>query len=260
MLSADIVGATAYKSDRVGRESGGAAAWLAPFNSFFRDLPLVFMGKLAQAFFDADRIPEVAVWRVAGDEVVFIGEPISRMEALMLVEAFGNLTADFHGRLGKGWGLGLRGCAWLAPLGMANVEIEVPEISMGGSGATEPYREYLGPDVDSGFRLSKHGHPGEMILSPLLVASLMGPELDGRLAIRAEGEAPLKGLFGGEACPLLHGVAAADGDSAVLRPVLDRFSGVLVEKGLHPLRPADFPEGEGAEWKAGASLGLAPPP
>ncbi|MCF8481964.1 MAG: hypothetical protein K9H25_16185 [Rhodospirillum sp.] len=244
MMSADIVGATAYKSERVGRAQGGVEAWLPPFYGLFRDLPLVFMGKLAQAFFEADRIPEVAVWRVAGDEVVFIGEPTSRLETLMLVEAFGNLTSDFHGRLGSGWGLGLRGCVWLAPLGRDNVEIEVPEITMGGGGDAAPFKEYLGPDVDSGFRLSKHGHPGEMILSPLLVASLLGPELDGRLAIRVEGAAPLKGLFGGEACPLLHGMVAKTGDSAALMPVLDHFSRALVEKGQHPLTPAQFPERE----------------
>jgi hypothetical protein len=246
LLSADIVGATAYKNERMGQNLG-AEAWLPPFERFFRELPLVFMGKLAQAFLEAPTVPRVAVWRVAGDEIVFIGEPASRDEALALVEAFANLTADFHVRLRTGWGLGLRGCAWLAPLDRDNVEIAVPEITMGGMGEAgrmgeaTPFREYLGPDVDSGFRLCKHGSPGELILSPLLALSLLEAGLDRRLAVRVEGEAPLKGLYAGEACPLLHAVAAETEGNAALAPVLAAFSAAVAARGLRPLTPAIFP-------------------
>lgn len=207
-LSADVVGSTEFKARTVGE--GGQALWLEAFETLFRELPLIFIGKLAEYFLDEDDVPEGGVWKVMGDEVVFAVLPQSLPHAHRVAAAFCDAVASYDQRIAGRWPLRIRGCCWGAEMGERNRAVEIPEM-LGGS-EDRPYLDFLGPDIDIGFRLSGHSRPGELILSPNLAEAFARLEDQRGLRYHFVGEAPLKGVCGGEPFPLvlvsLEGVGA----------------------------------------------------
>ncbi|GGC08176.1 hypothetical protein GCM10011352_38150 [Marinobacterium zhoushanense] len=200
LLSADIAGSTEYKQAH--SNGGSTPEWLEPFVAFFREVPLVLMGKLALAFAEAEHIPELRVWRVAGDEIIFLAEPATAEEALGIVEAFVAMLSDYNARLDKHYNLHLRGGAWAAPLGTDNIGIEILEMHSAAA-ASGPYRDYLGPDVDSGFRLLKYAPHGHAVISLKLASALAAGDALGQLSLDHADDQPLRGLFGGKPYPVL---------------------------------------------------------
>lgn len=219
-MSADVVGSTSFKVQAQRERSD----WLEAFASLFRELPLVFMGEVARAFIEHDEVPETGVWKVMGDEVILLALPGSVEMAEGLTAAFCNTVRQCDARISQRWPLHLRGTCWAASLGQRNRRIEIPEMFGGRDGS--PYVDYLGPDVDTGFRLSAHSGHGEVIVSPNLLEPL-AVRGSGLLQFHPAGEASLKGVLQGQAMPLW--LASADGRSQ--RPatpaaeVADRLAG-----------------------------------
>ncbi len=200
-LSADIVGATAFKESTQVRDE--TPAWPAAFETFFRELPLVLMGQVAMAFSEADRVPELGVWKVIGDEMVFRALPRSAEEALLLTEAFYRSVIDYDSRVPERWPLRLRGCCWAARIGERNIEIEIPEMAGAGHTHGGTYVDYLGPDVDAGFRLIERVGVGHVIVS-LNLAEALAPVADhAGLRFHYVGEEVLKGVYRGRPYPML---------------------------------------------------------
>ncbi|MCB1553931.1 MAG: hypothetical protein KDJ14_09000 [Xanthomonadales bacterium] len=197
-MSADVVGSTAFK----GEHSDDAGVWLGAFATLFRELPLVFMGELGMAFLDSDTVPEAGVWKVMGDEVIFVTVPRSSEEAALATQAFVRTVREYDRRLAERWPLRIRGACWAAELGARNRQIDIPEMFGGTDG--QPYRDFLGPDIDTGFRLSAHSGHGEVILSPNL-AECIARQQQGAPAIRFHhfADKPLKGVIAGQPFPLI---------------------------------------------------------
>jgi hypothetical protein len=89
-----------------------------------------------------------------------------------------------------------------------NIELEIPEMA-GAEGGGCAYRDYLGPDVDTGFRLAKRADPGEVVVSLNAAAAVSCVE-PAPVAFTLKGQEPLKGLFSQLPYPLL--VAAVPED------------------------------------------------
>lgn len=197
-MSADVVGSTAFK----GRHSTDAGAWLEAFETLFKELPLVFIGELGMAFLEEEDMPEAGVWKVLGDEVIFITLPRSPREAMLATAAFARTVHAYDQRLSARWPLNIRGACWAAELGQRNRQIEIPEMFGGRNG--EPYRDFLGPDVDTGFRLSAHSGHGEVIVSPNLAEAIAGAQRgQARLRFHHIGDQVLKGVIAGVPFPLI---------------------------------------------------------
>ncbi len=206
-MSADVVGSTAFKTKAV--DEHGRAAWLEAFETLFRELPLIFIGKMAAHFFDADDLPESGVWKVMGDEVLFVALPTSLDDAQRVTAAFCEAVHDYDQRIHQRWPLRIRGCCWGAQIGDRNRKIEIPEMFGGTDG--RPYLDFLGPDIDLGFRLSSHSGPGETIVSPNLVESFAGADEQRGLRFHYLGEKALKGVCGGQPFPLVLASSEAIG-------------------------------------------------
>lgn len=197
-MSADVSGATDFKA-RAGRDS---SKWLEAFATLFRELPLIFIGQMAQAFMEEDDLPEAGVWKVLGDEVIFVALPEDAKQAALIATAFTATVSDYDQRLFERWPpLRLRGTCWAAELGDRNRMIEIPEMFGGHDG--KPYRDFLGPDVDTGFRLSAHAGRGEVIISPNLAESILATEHAASLSFDLFARKPLKGVIGGQPFPLI---------------------------------------------------------
>src|SRR3546814_20392328 len=67
-------------------------------------------------------------------------------------------------------GYGVKGCAWNVVLDGLNETIAIPEMASSGN---ESYEDIIGPDVDFGFVLAKHGRDGHTIVDAGL-AHLVG--------------------------------------------------------------------------------------
>lgn len=200
-MAADIAHSTAFKETRYG--TSDELGWLTPFETFFREMPLVLVGQLGQAFQDADELPEVQVWRVSGDEMVFVAEPRTADEASKLLIGFYRTVFNYHARFSERWPLGLRGCCWAARFPGRNIEVEIPEMGVAAREGGATYLEYLGPDVDSGFRIAGHADPGHVIVSLNLAESVARlPDQKG-LQFHFVGREVLKGVYAGRPYPLI---------------------------------------------------------
>ena len=200
-MSADMVGATAFKETAQRREE--TAVWLTAFETFFRELPLVLMGQVATAFSKADGVPELGVWKVIGDEMVFRALPRTAHEAHLLTEAFYRSVVDYDSRVSERWPLRLRGCCWAARFPERNIEIEIPEMAGAGHAADGTYVDYLGPDVDTGFRLIERVGGGQVMVSLNLAEALALGKDHGGLRVHHVGEEVLKGVYRSRPYPML---------------------------------------------------------
>lgn len=226
-MSADVVGSTAFK----GRHSADSSLWLEAFATLFRELPLVFVGELGMAFLEEEDMPAAGVWKVMGDEVIFITLPRSAREATLATHAFVRTVRDYNERLSQRWPLHIRGACWAAELGRRNRQIDIPEMFGGRDG--EPYRDFLGPDVDTGFRLSAYSGHGEVIVSPNLVETIAPAQHDSPLLhFHHFDDKVLKGVISGRPFPLIIASDAINPPSTGARPItvdselLERIAGL----------------------------------
>lgn len=106
----------------------------------------------------------------------------------------------YDARLFERWPLRIRGCIWAARLPDQNIAIEIREMAdMGGEDA---YVDYLGPDIDLGFRLSPHAHFGQVIMSMNLAEVLVRMPNRHGFHFYYLGKQVLKGVYRGRPYPL----------------------------------------------------------
>lgn len=197
-MSADLAGSTAFKSKTSGDEE--SPIWLEAFEAFFREVPLIMMGQIAAAFAMEDEVPHASVWKVIGDEIVFLAHPRTAREAQLLIIAFYRTVVNYDRKIFERWPLRIKGCCWAAQISHRNRPIEIPE--MLGGDAKQAYMDFLGPDVDAGFRLASSGGRGQLILSSNLVQVLASQEDMEGIQLHYTGRTVLKGVYNGRPYPL----------------------------------------------------------
>ncbi|MFV1980927.1 MAG: hypothetical protein ACC655_07220 [Rhodothermia bacterium] len=198
-LSVDIAGATAYKVEHPASEEDDG--WLDAFEKFFRLTPLRFLGRVAQAFMAQPEIPDTSVWRVLGDETIFIARPRSPMEVQQIIIAFLRTIHDCNETIMSEYELGVRGCVWAAQMSGRNRAIHIPEMHAS-------YLDYLGPDVDTGFRISGFADAGEVSFSYNVLKALESLPPNDLLRFRSLGTKVLKGVITHEPYPVVVSTAA----------------------------------------------------
>lgn len=197
-MSVDLAGSTAFKSQAQG--DGESPQWLEAFEAFFREVPLIMMGQIAAAFAMEDEVPHTGVWKVIGDEIVFMAYPRSPQEARLLLVAFYKTVVKYDKKIFDRWPLRIKGCCWAAQISGRNRAIEIPE--MLGSDGEETYVDYLGPDVDTGFRLASCGGRGQVIVSSNLVHMMSEMQDSHGIQFHYIGRKVLKGVYNGRPYPL----------------------------------------------------------
>lgn len=196
-MSADVAGSTIYKQTAYVHDDD--ISWLPAFEAFFREFPLVLTGEIGLAFEDLDYIPNIRVWKIIGDEIVFKTQPNNTEEALRLTEAFYRATVKYDTHFFERWSLRVRGTCWACDFPGRNIELEIPEME-NDMGA---YVDYLGPDVDTGFRISNYGESGNVIICMNLAEALAKLSDNRGIRFHYTGTAVLKGVFGGRPYPLI---------------------------------------------------------
>jgi hypothetical protein len=159
---------------------------------------------LAVAFDATLHVPEIGLWKVSGDGIIFSAAPRNAAEADRIVEPFAGAIASSDQRLDRKFGLRVRGCCWAARFPGSNIEVEIPEMATSGPREREHYLEYIGPDIDAGFRIAKFARRGRLLVSLNLARAIAGLEDQGNAVFRLLDREGLKGMFEGEGFPLIE--------------------------------------------------------
>lgn len=203
-LSVDMAGSTEFKS-RLGAQ--GADGWLEIFQAFFTRFPLMVAGQIGFEFLDEDATPAIDVWKVMGDEVVFVSTPQSPEEVTSTLLALLRTLNLYEERHFRDLPLRLKATAWLADFDGRNIEIEIPELS---SAARGTHLDFIGPDIDLGFRISKHAPPGALVVSADVLEMILGAENRARADFRIVGSETLKGVMFGRPYPIVWMLGAGE--------------------------------------------------
>jgi len=195
-LSVDMAGSTEFKARFTGQSSDG---WLATFRTFFTSFPLMVAGQIGFAFLDDAETPAIEVWKVMGDEVIFTVEPKTPEEVTSMLLALLRTMRMYEDRHFADVPLRLKGTAWLADFDGPNIVVEVPELSSGQAA----YMDYIGPDLDLGFRVGKFSRPGIMALSLDVLEVVQSAANADKAAIYLLGKEPLKGVMFGRHYPIV---------------------------------------------------------
>jgi hypothetical protein len=261
-MSVDLVNSTAFKQkgsikpeDKlVGRAK--FAPWLGAIAKFYREFPAAFADQWNNVTAALKHngthsgLTSPKLWKANGDELIYVIDLTSSMHPRILLLAWTNALHSYRMQLRKdSVGLDLKSACWLAGFPLQNSEVffteEVPKdealsedpIAHQIQLATRYYsdnekrmgilRDFVGPAIDTGFRLASLATPRKLIVSFDLALMLavdpgLPRELDalaegllenGKLKFFFEGRRELKGVLGGVPYPVFSlDVAERDQD------------------------------------------------
>lgn len=205
-MSVDMVGSTQFKGRLTGK---GASGWVSVFQSFFTTFPLVLAGQIAFEFLDDHgSTPAVDVWKVLGDEVIFVAQPATPEELTSILIALLRTMRIYEERNLAELPLRLKGTAWVADFEEQNIELEIPELS---SGAAPRHVDFIGPDIDLGFRISKFSRPASLVVSLGALELLLSARNMDMAALYLVTREELKGVMFGRPYPIVWMLKAGDG-------------------------------------------------
>ncbi|WP_197279578.1 hypothetical protein [Rhodopseudomonas sp. AAP120] len=247
-LSVDIVGSTAFKQatrDRPEKASSGlddlppAEPWFSPIAQFYRGIERTFAKEWSICVELSDSVgwptgrpPEL--WKSVGDELIYTKVLDDHREALTTLNAWVKTVASYRARLRDQFkSLDLKSTAWLAGFPIHNAEVvfrssvtglqpfngddddEVfSNLSLLHEFYSNPYnpeftRDFIGPAIDTGFRLSQLSTPRKLVISVelafMLVQAVRTQPHEYQYEILRfffDGRHALKGVLGGLSYPI----------------------------------------------------------
>lgn len=193
-ISFDLVNSTAFKTK--------CASWPQIFQKFY-DLSIETM---------KEKLPSAAIWKTIGDEVLFF-LPLSNISQILEIpkNAFSVLEAcvkRIQSEPKVGNELSLKGTIWIAYVKDGEFN-EAPENFLVKQPDLNSVRlDFLGPDIDVGFRISKFAFHKKLVIDAKLAYLFYDclPDVDkGALSqlFRIVSYEPLKGVWDGRRYPIV---------------------------------------------------------
>ncbi|MGJ4787757.1 NUDIX domain-containing protein [Leptospira koniambonensis] len=206
--SFDLTNSTEFKSKESSR-------WPEVFNKFYELIELQFK----------DENKSVHLWKYNGDEVLFY-EKIRRASRLfeapeIALKTLTNVVASLHEifkELPEIKRISIKGIVWIAPVAKipktsikkAASEVETNYVIYIAAEEQSLTKDFIGPDIDTGFRLGKYVEKGNLAVSAELayILSYVNPEsgIDKSAEIgkyKIISYEVLKGVWGGRAYPII---------------------------------------------------------
>lgn len=217
-MSADLIGSTASKQ-HVREEN--PLAWRETVLEFLIDFPRALADRCSER--GAAAAPEI--YKSIGDELVFaVRLDTTYREAATYIAAFADTLSAFMTESDRP---PVKGAAWIASFPLANMEIDVERtvvVRVDGQNQERPVRqiEYIGPQMDIGFRISKLASSMSLSLSVdlallLITAKTEGVEAARPLRFHYEGREVLKGVSSETPYPVITLLIDGSSDYAELR-------------------------------------------
>lgn len=200
-LSVDVVGSTAFKNQE--HRSSPVPPWYEFFRDFYQEFPEFLSaayGSLSSGNGNGPHGAFPCLWKSIGDELIFSTELVCHIDALYHVNAFQLAIKQYRKKTAdKKLPLSFKGCAWVAGFPIINVEIPL-------TAESEQY-DYIGPQIDGGFRLSQQADARRFTISVelalLLSRALQDEPNHFNSQFYFDGKRTLKGVLGGKPYPIL---------------------------------------------------------
>lgn len=248
-LSADLVGSTNFKQyprfpitdpEQFWENSPLIPSWLSPIADFYSSFAQIFRSRWTElkarvtTDYKIKITSDPVLWKANGDELLYHKDVHNRQELFVCVLAWKDAVQEYREKLRKLGPLDLKATAWTAGFPITNVEIAFePNLSIDPKNQfpDDPrlqqfyllstfYKnkensnlllDFLGPSMDTGFRLATRATPRKMILSVDLAYLLSTTHLPDQtdhsaylkwFKIRYDGRFELKGVLGGKPYPI----------------------------------------------------------
>ncbi len=193
-LSADLIGSTALKSKAIGVEI--KPLWLDTFQDFYNEFPVVFKGEQQRL-----KCQSIDFWKGIGDELLWTTILAKGDDAISTLRAFKLSIEEYNRRLDtSGKKVRLKGTAWIAGFPITHRKVPLPNEGF----------DYIGPYIDTGFRLSKFASQMKMVISVDLAWLILiclncksTPEERGDLALWFDESESMKSVLGGKPYPII---------------------------------------------------------
>lgn len=182
--------------------------WLEAQSKLFEDFNSKFIANLARKYNTnlTDSDSEKFLWKAIGDELVYVFEVKYRNEIHDICLAFLSAVYFNDEKLSQTDYYRLKASAWTAGFPIRNREIKFPfpetysEVSENGNKTyikyNYPQLDFIGPDIDIGFRIGKFCWPGLLAVS-MDLAELLSEYRDSpdKLNVKFVGWQNLKGVW-----------------------------------------------------------------
>lgn len=199
-LSVDVVGSSDFKQRS---DTSHAHRWLNLFVSFYGSFPDILDTSVAEQSQNG-ALPGLRLWKSLGDELIFTAELTKRDQAGLYLKAFRlalqKASENWHtdDRYPERQELWLKGTAWLAGFPVTNSEMPLEtKVDSHSDGS-----DYIGPMIDTGFRLKNFATPRKLVLSADLAYLLVSAGTSS-LHLFFDGDEPLKGIMRGKPYPII---------------------------------------------------------
>lgn len=179
--------------------------WLESQSNLFQDFNTQFIAFLSKNYNEhlSDSDSEKFLWKSIGDELVYVFEVKNRNEVHNICLSFLAAVYFVDQKLSQANYYRLKASAWTAGFPIRNREIQFPfpktYVKMGDLDEYTEYNypqlDFIGPDIDIGFRLGKFCWPGMMAVSMDLAQLLAESTVDEKLTVRFVGWENLKGVW-----------------------------------------------------------------
>jgi len=199
-FSVDLIGSTAYKAEQFTKELG--FNWAPAFENFYRDFPLQFNQKCINK-----KIQQPVTWKFLGDEILFYAS-ISTIQFLFeLVISFADTIREYNDVALKDCKMLCKGTIWSAGFPVGNIPYEYNHFGINGDPVT--ILDFIGPQIDAGFRITKFSTDDRLTISvetAYLLSYYKSKEhlKDDYLPIKFLGNEVLKGVLNNTAYPIFY--------------------------------------------------------
>ncbi|WFU47310.1 hypothetical protein [Sinorhizobium terangae] len=264
-MSVDLVGSTAFKqanqrafkSDEKS-EASLAEPWFSPIAQFYKEIERLFAREW-QSYVDglAARLrwppgPAPELWKSAGDELLYVKVLTDHRQAAACILCWKRTVEEYRVQLKKHYpSLDLKCTAWIAGFPITNTEVvfsksvdagEIPDdddplyvnldlLHRYYLNSKDPNltKDFIGPSVDTGFRLCGLSSPRKFVISvdlALMIVHAIRARPPGAeeisIVLHYQGRVHLKGVLGGKSYPVFWIDMAVDSG-------LDRLEDRLLE-------------------------------
>lgn len=192
-LSVDIAGSTKFKGNRPSIE------WVSVYENFFCEFHAFFLRAVKAAHNNnnssQDLAKQIKLWKMLGDELIFVAKITTESDVGIALLAFYETVFDYQQKIQEKYeALSLKGTAWTAGFPIRNRRVIV--------GNDRQVEDFIGPDMDIGFRLTKVARTGPIIASMDLVDLLIGRNYQSEFHCVFVGWETMKGVFADKPYPV----------------------------------------------------------
>lgn len=253
-LSVDLVGSTAFKAGEGSKLTGQAAypKWVDETRKFYADFPLLLRARYNHVTHGEEGLQSNSprLWKTIGDEIIFCARVLSRNHLACIVQAFTEALREYGQRLEeRGKHLDVKGTAWLASFPAPNVTVpierveafDIPSEEMEIVADETPHKfDFLGKNIDCGFRLAKFSSSDKLTLSVELALELCHSVAVTEIFrgnFHYLGREELKGVLNGRPYPI---VAVYTERRAVRRTVVEMEMDITINRKMEPRKLGGF--------------------